>query len=300
MKKLLSPVRWFAHATAALGLASANADAHTDETTAAPLTLLVYNADAGSFHVNAVLVSGENDAVLLDTGFTRADALRIAAMVLDSGKELKTIYISQADPDYYFGIDVLRQFFPDAEVVATEPTVKKIEDTLPTKLEIWGPRLGANAPQQVPLPEVLSGNTIPLEGQTLEIRGLDDSLPHRSYVWIPSIGAIAGGVNVYAGLHAWTADAQTAAERAAWVEKLDDIAALNPTTVVPGHSLPDLPQDASQLAYTQDYLQRFETELTHADDSAALIEAMQDAYPQAGLGIALEIGAKVNTGEMEW
>ncbi|MDI5935808.1 MBL fold metallo-hydrolase [Halomonas kalidii] len=300
MKKLLSPVRWFTLATAALGLASANADAQTDGATAAPLTLQVYNADAGSFHVNAVLVSGEHDAVLLDTGFTRADALRIAAMVLDSGKELTTIYISQADPDYYFGIDVLKQFFPDAEVVATEPTVKKIEETLPTKREIWGPRLGANAPQQVPLPEVLSGTTIPLEGQTLEIRGLDDSLPHRSYVWIPSIGAVAGGVNVYAGLHAWTADAQTAAERAAWVEKLDDIAALNPTTVVPGHSLPDLPQDASQLAYTQDYLQRFETELAHADDSAALIEAMQDAYPQAGLGIALEIGAKVNTGEMEW
>ncbi|MBB3230136.1 MBL fold metallo-hydrolase [Halomonas stenophila] len=300
MKQLLSPVRWFALATATLGLASANADTQTEANVAAPLTLQVYNADAGSFHVNAVLVSGESDAVLLDTGFTRADALRIAAMVLDSGKELKTIYISQADPDFYFGIDVLKQLFPDAEVVATEPTVEKIEATLPTKLEIWGPRLGANAPQQVPLPEVLSGTTIPLEGQTLEIRGLDDSLPHRSYVWIPSIGAVAGGVNVYAGLHAWTADAQTAAERAAWVEKLDDIAALNPTTVVPGHSLPDLPQDASQLAYTQEYLQRFETELAKADDSAALIEAMQDAYPQAGLGIALEIGAKVNTGEMQW
>ena len=280
--------------------ASANADAQTDEAPAAPLTLQVYNADAGSFHVNSVLVSGENDAVLLDTGFTRADALRIAAMVMDSGKNLQTIYISQADPDFYFGIDVLKQFFPDAEVVATEPTVNKIEATLPTKLQVWGPRLGANAPQQVPLPEVLSGNTLTLEDQVLEIRGLDDSLPHRSYVWIPSIEAVAGGVNVFSGLHVWTADTQTEAERKAWAEKLDAIAALNPATVVPGHSLPDLPQDASQVTYTQDYLQRFETELAKADDSAALIEAMQDAYPQAGLGIALEIGAKVSTGEMEW
>ncbi|MFC3284483.1 MBL fold metallo-hydrolase [Litchfieldella rifensis] len=300
MKNSLPPSRWLTLAMASLGFASANADAQTEEDSAAPLTLQVYNADAGSFHVNSVLVTGEHDAVLLDTGFTRADALRIAAMVLDSGRNLKTIYISQADPDFYFGIDVLKQFFPDAEVVATEPTVEKIEATLPTKLQVWGPRLGANAPRQVPLPEVLPGNTLTLEGQTLEIRGLDDSLPHRSYVWIPSIETVAGGVNVYAGLHAWTADAQTAAERAAWVEKLDDIAALNPATVVPGHSLPDLSQDASQLAYTQDYLQRFETELAKADDSAALIEAMQDAYPQAGLGIALEIGAKVNTGEMEW
>ena len=41
----------------------------------AALSLQVYNADAGSFHVNAVLVSGKTDAVLIDTGFTRADAL---------------------------------------------------------------------------------------------------------------------------------------------------------------------------------------------------------------------------------
>ena len=32
----------------------------------------------------------------------------------------------------------------------------------------------------------------------------------------------------------------------------------------------------------------------------ALIEAMKKAYPDAGLGIALEIGAKVNKGEMKW
>src|SRR5437868_5827390 len=84
-----------------------------------PLTLQVYNADGASFHVNAVLVAGKTDAVLLDTGFTRADALRIAAMVLDSKKTLKTVYISQADPDYYFGIEVLKQVFPDAKVVTT-------------------------------------------------------------------------------------------------------------------------------------------------------------------------------------
>ena len=157
---------------------------------------------AASFHVNAVLVAGQADAVLIDTGFTRADAYRIAAMVLDSKKTLKTIYISQADPDFYFGAEVLQQIFPEAKLVAAAPTVKKIQATLATKLQVWGPRMGANAPTNPPVPEVMAGNTISLEGQTLEIRGLDDSLPHRSYVWIPSIKAIAGGVNVFGGLHA--------------------------------------------------------------------------------------------------
>lgn len=283
-------------ATLSLGMVATDAAAQTT----APLTVQVYNADANSFHVNAVLVAGKTDAVLLDTGFTRADALRIAAMVLDSKKTLKTIYISQADPDYYFGIEVLKQVFPDAKVVTTAPTLKKIQATLPTKLQVWGPRMGANAPKQVPLPEVLTGNTLTLEDQTLEIRGLDDSLPHRSYVWIPSIKTIAGGVNVYAGLHLWTADAQTAQERADWAKKLGQMAALNPVTVIPGHSQPGQAQDASQLAWSQAYLARYEQELPKAANSAELIAAMKQAYPNAGLGVALDIGAKVNKGEMKW
>jgi glyoxylase-like metal-dependent hydrolase (beta-lactamase superfamily II) len=85
--------RLIAPTALALGVVATDAAAQT-----APLTLQVYNADANSFHVNAVLVAGKTDAVLLDTGFTRADALRIAAMVLDSKKALKTIFITQADP----------------------------------------------------------------------------------------------------------------------------------------------------------------------------------------------------------
>jgi len=279
-----------------LGIVATDASAQS----APPLTLQVYNADANSFHVNSVLVAGQTDAVLLDTGFTRADALRIAAMVLDSKKTLKTIFISQADPDYYFGIEVLKQYFPDAKVVTTAPTLKKIQATLATKLQVWGPRMGANAPKSVPLPEVLAGNTISLEGQSIEVRGLDDSQPHRSYVWIPSLKTIAGGVNVYAGLHLWTADAQTPQERADWATKLGAMAALQPTRVIPGHSAVSAKQDASQIAWSQAYLTRYEQELPKAADSAALIGAMKQAYPDAGLGVALDIGAKVNKGEMKW
>lgn len=66
--------------------------------------------------------------MVVDTGFTKADALRIAAKVLDSGKELKTIFISQADPDYYFGAEVLHGLFPEAKILTT-PAVKKVIET---------------------------------------------------------------------------------------------------------------------------------------------------------------------------
>jgi hypothetical protein len=43
---------------------------------------------AGSKNKTATLVTGQNDALLVDAGFTRADGHRLAAAVLDSGKTL--------------------------------------------------------------------------------------------------------------------------------------------------------------------------------------------------------------------
>ena len=41
--------------------------------TPAPLQVQVYNADGHSFHVNAVVVSGKSEAVVIDTGFAWSD-----------------------------------------------------------------------------------------------------------------------------------------------------------------------------------------------------------------------------------
>lgn len=267
---------------------------------AEPLALKVHNADANSFHVNAVVVSGPTEAVVIDTGFTRADALRVAANVLDSGKALKAIFISNADPDFYFGAEVLKAQFPQAQVLTTPAVREKIAAKLAGKLAFWGPKMGANAPRAPIVPDALPGTTLMVDGQAIEVRGTTGELAHRPYVWIPSIRAVVGNIAIFGGLHVWTADTQKASERQAWLAQLDEIAALKPATVVPGHMLPGTPLDASSIAYTRGYLQRFEAESAKAANAAELIKAMQQAYPQAGMGLALDIGAKVSKGEMMW
>jgi glyoxylase-like metal-dependent hydrolase (beta-lactamase superfamily II) len=264
------------------------------------LTLKVINADAGSFHANAVLVTGKTEAVVVDTGFTRADALRIAAQVLDSGKTLTTILISNADPDYYFGAEVLQSLFPQARVVTTPAVRAVLQAKVAGKVALWGPKLGANAPRQPVVPEALPAPVVTLDGETLEIRGTTGLLAHRPYVWIPSLRAVVGNVAVFHNLHVWTADTRQEAERQAWLAQLDEIEALQPATVVPGHMAAGSPLDTSGIRHTRAWLQRFATEAARAANATQLIETMKAAYPQAGLGIALDIGAKVNKGEMAW
>jgi glyoxylase-like metal-dependent hydrolase (beta-lactamase superfamily II) len=266
----------------------------------APLTIKVYNADGNSFHVNAVVVSGKSEAVVIDAGFTRADALRVAANVLDSGKTLKTIFISNADPDFYFGAEVLKSLFPQAQVLTTPAVRAKIEAKLAGKVAFWGPKMGANAPVKPIVPEAIGGNTLTVDGQSIEVRGTTGELAHRPYMWIPSIKAITGNIGVFGNLHVWTADTQKPSERQAWLAQLDEMQSLQPTTVVPGHMAAGTALDDSAIRYTREYLQRFEAELARAQNAAELIGTMRKAYPQAGLGIALDIGAKVNKGEMKW
>lgn len=268
---------------------------------AQPLTVKVYNAGAASFNVNSTLVYGDKEAMVIDAGFTRADALRIAANVLDSGKQLTTIYVSQADPDYYFGVETLKEVFPQADVVSTPAVLAKLSAKLAGKVAFWGPKMGANAPRKPVVPRALEGNTLTLEGQTIEIRGTQGLLAHRPYAWIPSIKAVVGNIGVFGNMHVWTADTQTAGERAAWVAQLDEMAALQPELVVPGHMKAGTAVDASAISFTKDYLLSFEKNLAANKTSATLIGAMKQVYPQLTEGaMSLDMGAKVNTGEMKW
>lgn len=279
---------------ASIALVSASGQA------AEPLQVKVYNSDSNSFNVTSVLVTGETEALVIDSGFTRADAYRIAANVLDSGKTLKTIFISNADPDFYFGAETLKTIFPDVQVVAPASVNEKIKAKLAGKVAFWGPKMGVNAPKNPLVPTNLEPLTLKVDGQEVEIRGTTGLLAHRPYVWIPSISTIAGALGVFGNMHVWVADTQTPQERQAWQEQLNEMLALKPAVVIPAHMAANTALDRSAIEYTSEYLKRFEAEAAKAPDGAALIAAMSQAYPTKDGAGSLELGAKVIKGEMKW
>lgn len=264
------------------------------------LKLQIYNASENSFGVASVIVSGKTDAVLIDAQFTLADAENVAQEIKTSGKKLTTIYVSHGDPDFYFGLEVFKKYFPDVTVYAAPATVEHIKATAQKKLEIWGERLGKNITSNVVLPQVLKGNSIDLEGQKLEIIGLEE-FPTKTFVWIPSIKAVVGGINIFGtSFHLWMADAQTIDARNQWINVLDKIESLQPTIVIPAHAKSETAFDLTAVKHTKNYIQFYEEALKTNKTSEALITALKTKYPTLTFDIALQIGAKVNTGEMKW
>ncbi|MDY7507437.1 MBL fold metallo-hydrolase [Ralstonia wenshanensis] len=267
----------------------------------APLHLEVYNpGDKGVFPVSSEIITGAHEAVLVDAQFQRSDAQALVQKLKASGKTLTTVYISQSDPDYYFGLDVIRAAFPKAKIVATPQTVAAIKTSMNGKLAYWGPILKDNAPKTLVLPDVLHADHLTLEGRTIEIKGLNGPDAARTYLWIPSIKTVAGGVVVNSGDHVWVADTQTRKSRLGWLQTLDNITALKPTTVVPGHFTGAMPKGLEAVRFTADYLKTFEVQAAKANNSAELIKAMKAAYPTLAGDASLELSAKVIKGEMKW
>ena len=254
------------------------------------LTTTVYTASPTGFLVNSTIVAGEKDAVLIDAQFSLADAHRLVAALLESKKNLTTIYITHFHPDHYFGLTVVKQAFPKAKIVTTPTSLAELKKTAKAKAKQWGGMYGPLVPTAPVVPTALTGKTITLEGQTLEIRGGQGDSADNTYVWIPSTKTVIAGDIVFAGVHPWTAETN-ADGRKAWIKTLDEIAALGPTTVIAGHKDPKAKDDLSAVEQTKKYLEAFDAALASSKTSAELQQKIKAKYASLQLDIILQLGA---------
>lgn len=265
---------------------------------AATLSLQAYNPGKHAiFPVSSTLISGEKEAILVDAQFDVHNGQHLVDQIKASGKVLTTIFISGGDPDFYFGLEPVLAAYPQAKVLASQSVVDHIRETKDAKLAYWGPILGDGAPESLTVPQVLNTNSLTLEGETIEVKAMNTP---SAYLWVPSLKTALGGVAIHSGLHVWMADSQTAEARVQWVSTLNQLLALQPERVIPGHFLGNEPNGTDAVVFTRDYIRKFETERTKARNSDDLIKAMTLAYPSLTPDEGLTIGAKVATGEMAW
>ncbi len=265
---------------------------------AAPLSVTVYNpGEKAIFPVSSSLVTGDKEAILIDAQFDMQNGQALVDMIKKSGKKLTTVYISAGDPDFYFGLEPVMAAFPDVKVLADQHVVDHINQTKDAKLSYWSPILGKGAPKSLTVPQVMAASHLTLDGEKIEIKEMNTP---NAYLWAPSIKTAFGGVPVYSGVHVWMADSQTKAARSNWVKALDNLLALKPERVVPGHFLGTAPKGTAAVTFTRDYVQRFEQALATAKHSDQLIDGLKKAFPSLPVDDGLAIGAKVNMGEMKW
>ena len=244
------------------------------------LHLRVFTSGPNGFSVNSTLIYGDKDAILVDTQFVMSEAYRVAAMILESKKNLTTVYITHGHPDHYFGIAALKQAFPNAKFVALPATVAAIRNGWEGRIKNWTPEFGFNLPTTGPiLPDELQGSTLTLEGETLQVVGgvMGDG-PNNSYVWIPSLRAVIAGDIVFSGSH-FTPPKMPQD----WLKTLDQISDLKPVTVIPGHQSVNARHDVYTIDLMRKYIHDYNDALETSKTAAEFRSKITGKYPNYAL-----------------
>jgi glyoxylase-like metal-dependent hydrolase (beta-lactamase superfamily II) len=267
-----------------LWVAASAANAQDHEAAAAEGTVLSYDViptSETSMHANMTLVSGERDAVLIDVPFSRADAFRVVARILDSGKTLRAILITHDHPDHFFGLDVLADEFPDADILAAPIVVADMTRSVPIKFDRWSDDLGTNAPHRPVVPTVLDGQSYLLEGHRLTVIGpMQGDHVRSTVVWDAETRTLVAGDAIYNGMFVWLGE-HTPDRYADWLTALDRLEAMGPLRIVAGHTRPGLTDDNTGIEWTRTYISYMAEAAQQAHSAVELQDMVRTRFPEA-------------------
>jgi glyoxylase-like metal-dependent hydrolase (beta-lactamase superfamily II) len=265
------------------------------------LATKVFFSDESGFEVASVIVTGKTDAVLIDAQWTLSNAHRVIAEILETGKYLKTIYITHAHPDHYFGLGTIAEAFPKARLIALPTVARTINKQFFGKIEHWENVIGPiNVCRKTADIEPLKGNHFELEGKRIEIiPEVMGDLKYNTVVWIPSIKTLYGSDVLFNQAHPFTCEV-TAEERQQWIKDIERLEKLGAEVIIPGHQKPGMPFDTSSFSFTKDYLVATDEELANTNDVAGFYYAMVKRFPDANLFISNEMNSQVFKGGMNW
>jgi glyoxylase-like metal-dependent hydrolase (beta-lactamase superfamily II) len=228
------------------------------------------------------LLYGEHDAILVDTFLSVQHSKELADWIAESGKNLTTIYITHAHGDHFLGLKYLLDRFPSAKALATPSVVAATRNQIKPDFikSFWEPRFPGQVPSQLATPEALEGNTLSLEGETLEVVHLGHTdTSHSTALHVPSIGLVISGDCVYNNTHPYLVECNEEA-RGEWLKALDKIEALHPQTVVAGHGVLHPDSSPRHIEETRTYLRDFNAAVASTSTALELYQTVLALHPR--------------------
>jgi len=231
--------------------------------------------------------------IVVDPQFSLSEAHRLAAEILESKKNLTTIYITHPHPDHLFGLAVLKQAFPNAKIVALPATANAAKTAWPARQKFWFPTYGNNIPGPEPVvPEELTTPFLTLEGEQFPITGpvAGSDGAGNSYVYIPSLKAVVTGDIVFDHVYFGVTRDKS---REAWNKTIDQITALQPAIIVPGHEGPGATRDMRSIQFMKKYMADWDANFANSKNAAEMKAKVLAQYP--GLGMEFTLNDRIAT-----
>ncbi|PJJ85064.1 MBL fold metallo-hydrolase [Mucilaginibacter auburnensis] len=240
--------------------------------------------------VNAYIFSDNESVILVDCLRNSDEASKLAAQIKSLNKPLTHLFITHGHPDHYTGMHVMKQEFPDVQIVVNTPEIKEDIINFSTWMESVGwlekepalkPKTDANPngfDYQANIDILKRGKLVLAEGAEIEAFSNYEAAEceHLTTLYSKDLKAFFANDFVYNGVHPWLAiDTQNIQN---WKQQLEEFAHVleQDLTIYGGHGKPgDISVFNTQLKYIND----FEAVVAEAKSREEAMQKMQELYP---------------------
>ena len=231
--------------------------------------------------ISSTLISGERDAVLVDTPITVDQNQKLVDWIVSTGKNLTAIYATHGHGDHFFGVNTIQKRFPKARFVATREAIEVMRKQASVSVvrAYWEPRFPGQIDSTLVIADELVGGVLELEGEQLVSVPLGHTdTEGTTCLHVPSIGLAVCGDALYndVHLHLGESDAQGRKE---WIAALDTIESLKPVAAIAGHKRSDAPDAPINIEATRQYIRDFDRIASHTKTALELYNEMIAMYP---------------------
>jgi len=245
------------------------------------------------FNSNSTLIYGEKDAILIDASQLLSDTHRMIADIIPMRKKLTHVYVSHFHPDHHFGLQVLKNAFPKAEIVALPSVVQDIIATSGDKIELWAiDRFGPDdIPCKTTIPAPLNEPRLVLEDEEILFSdNWEGDSVNNSVVWIPSIRVACATDVAFHDCHLWPIESNVE-RRVKWRDSIAHLREFDARIVIPGHCDAEKIQRMAEVQenevltyadcidWSLQYLDNYEEVYNIVKTGAEMVEKMTGLYP---------------------
>jgi len=230
--------------------------------------------------LSSTLISGAQDAILVDPPFTRTQIQAVGDWVERSGRRLAYVYATHGHGDHWFGTGELVKRFPGVTVYATASTIEVMHQQAGQgRQQLWDRIFPGQIPETPVLAEPIPGHGFLLEGNpVVAVETGHTDTDKTTVLHVPSIGLVVAGDVAYNGVHQYILEGGHGGLQQ-WLDAIDRVAELHPRAVVAGHKNKDLPDDPAILGETRQYLQDVIRLLDEKPTAREFFDQMIALYP---------------------
>jgi glyoxylase-like metal-dependent hydrolase (beta-lactamase superfamily II) len=232
--------------------------------------------------ISSTLISGERDAVLVDTAITVDQNQKLVDWIADSRKNLTAIYATHGHGDHFIGVNTIQKQFPKARFVATREViaVMRKQASVPVVESYWKPRFPGQIDSTIVVADELKGCVLELEGEQLVSVPLGHTdTDSTTCLHVPSIGLAVCGDALYNDVHLHLGESD-AKGRKEWIVALDTIESLKPVAAIAGHKRPGAADTPNNIEATRKYIRDFDRVASLTKTALELYSEMLAIYPE--------------------